>query len=167
MEAPDVARRRKARLLTWVAVAAPWWTGSCAPPGGGPPLSDPIFPADYRQTFVAVTECRNSTDHPAMMRVYVNSIGVDAYLVDADPLPVGTIVVKEEFAGTDCESLDELTRWSAMRKEPPGFDPADGDWRWQEVAAPTRRVTRDEKTTCLNCHTMPECLQRDRMCTEH
>src|SRR5262245_10457861 len=70
------------------------------PDGGGP--EQPIFPADYRQTFRLVRDCRNSIEHANTIRVWINASSADAYLADANPLPVGTIVVKEEFASASC-----------------------------------------------------------------
>jgi len=51
-----------------------------------------------------------------------------------------------------------------MRKEEPGFDPDDNDWHWQWVE-PDRSVTFDDKTTCISCHRVQECVERDYMCT--
>ncbi|NOT00758.1 MAG: hypothetical protein HOP29_09030 [Phycisphaerales bacterium] len=138
----------------------------CAPPtdDGGGVDAVPVFPNDYRATYRLVRDCRGSIEHAATIRVYVNEIGADAYLADANPLPLGTVVVKEEFVGTGCDNDEELAVWSAMLKREPGFDSADGDWQWQEVIAPNRRVRLDDKTTCIQCHREPECLKRDLMC---
>jgi len=127
--------------------------------------AEPIFPADYRSTFTLVRDCRFSIEHASTIRVYVNSNGAAAYLADENPLPVGTIVVKEEFEGVDCSNDSELQVWSTMVKRAPGYDPAIGDWQYQEVAYPTRQVTINENTSCLECHTEPECVTRDYMCT--
>ena len=126
---------------------------------------EPFFPANYREAFTEVRDCRNSIGHSATIRVYVNAIGVEAYLADANPLPVGTIVVKEEFGGTACSDDAELGFWRAMMKESAGFDPGDGDWRWQMVSAPDRDVLLDTKATCIACHSSPDCVARDYMCT--
>jgi len=130
------------------------------------PTVEPIFPADYRSSFTVVRDCRNSVEHAATIRVWVNSIGVDAYLADANPLPEGTIVVKEEFGSATCEDDNDLIRWSVMQKETAGFDPQVRDWRFQEVASPSRTVTQNTKDSCVSCHVQPECLARDLMCTE-
>lgn len=131
--------------------------------GGCPP--EPIFPADYRNTFFEVRDCRFSIEHGgASVRVFANQIAAGPYRDEENPLPVGSIVVKEEFAGPDCSDDDELTGWSAMRKETPGFDPEDGDWHWQWVQ-PDRSILSDDKSTCVGCHVKPDCLRRDRMCT--
>ncbi|MFN8642953.1 MAG: cytochrome P460 family protein [Candidatus Binatia bacterium] len=134
-----------------------------ATPTGG---VDPIFPADYRDTFVEVRDCRLSVEHGGVsIRVLANPIAAEPYLRDANPLPVGSIVVKEEYEGSDCANDGDLARWRAMRKEAPGFDPDAGDWHWQWVDAPSRRVRFDDKRTCIGCHERQACAARDFMCT--
>lgn len=128
--------------------------------------AEPFFPANYREAFTEVRDCRNSIGHTATIRVYVNAIGVEAYLADENPLPVGTIVVKEEFGDTVCRDDADLGFWRAMIKESAGFDPDDGDWRWQMVSAPDRDIILDNKATCIACHRASDCVARDYMCTE-
>lgn len=125
----------------------------------------PIFPADYRATFVEVRDCRPSIEHGGVMiRVLADPASAQAYLEEQNPLPVGSIVIKEEFDGVACDDAD-LERWRVMRKEEPGFDPEDGDWHWQWVNR-DRSVLFDDKTTCIGCHIRPACVARDYMCTE-
>jgi hypothetical protein len=132
----------------------------------GCPL-EPIFPADYRDTFVEVRDCRNSVEHGSVsIRVLVNPESAAAYQRNENPLPVGTIVVKEEFDAPDCSNDADLVRWRPMRKEAPGFDPDDGDWAWQWVDAPARSVRFNDKASCIGCHRAEACLLRDYMCTE-
>ena len=134
-----------------------------ATPTGG---VDPIFPADYRDTFIEVRDCRFSVEHGGVsIRVLANRLAAEPYLRDENPLPMGSIVVKEEYEGSDCRNAADLSRWRAMRKEAPGFDPEDGDWHWQWVDAPSRRVRFDDKETCIGCHLRPDCVERDFMCT--
>jgi hypothetical protein len=140
-----------------------WFACVPVPPPGE---TEPIVPADYRTTFSEVRDCRNSIEHAATIRVWVNAIGAEAYLADENPLPVGTVVVKEEFAGANCTNDAELRVLSAMRKEPAGFDPEANDWHFQELNFPSRSVRLDTKITCIECHVEPECLSRDLMCTE-
>ncbi len=136
----------------------------CTPPA--PNNDEPIFPANYRSSFVETRGCRNSIEHAATIRVWVNEIGADDYLTQSATLPVGTIVVKEEFAGPACDDDSVLVFWAAMKKEAAGFDPDLKDWRFQEVASPDRRVTQNGGAACITCHTDPDCQVRDLMCTE-
>jgi streptogramin lyase len=137
-----------------------------SPPTPTPSIT-PIFPANYRSSFVEVRDCRFSIEHDSVaIRVLVNEIGADAYLNNANPLPVGSIVIKEEYDAPDCSNDADLARWRVMRKEAPGFDPEDNDWAWQWVDAPNRSVRFNDKSTCVGCHQREECLARDYMCTE-
>ena len=130
---------------------------------GGEP--QPVFPANYRATFTQVRDCRFSAAHGGVnVRVWANSTGAQPYIDLANPLPQGSIVVKEEFNGPDCNDDSTLVQWRAMRKEAPGFDPVDGDWHWQRVSL-QRVVVFDTKDTCIGCHAAPDCLVRDHMCT--
>ena len=145
--------------VTFLAYGCP---GTTPPPDGADEL---IFPESYRENFTVVRDCRNSIEHGATVRVWVNDVGAAGYLADAATLPEGTIVIKEEFAAAGCDDDDDLTSWNVMRKEAAGFDLGLNDWRFQEVESPTRRILHDDATTCRSCHTVAECLARDLMCT--
>ncbi len=132
---------------------------------GGMNGDDPIFPANYRDTYQLVRDCRNSIEHANQIRVWVNNIGEAAYLNDENPLPVGTIVVKEEFAAGTCDDDNDLEFWSVMRKEAAGFDPANNDWDFREYSAPDRSRLPTPSQTCIACHNDPDCVARDYMCT--
>lgn len=149
-------------MLTLAAVVSSLGCPGTTPP---PDEDDVIFPEDYRASYTVVRDCRNSIEHGATIRVWVNAESANAYLENQSPLPEGTVVVKEEFAAAGCDDDAALEFWSVMRKEATGFDPAASDWRFQEVAAPQRQVTIDNKAVCIGCHTAPSCLARDLMCT--
>jgi hypothetical protein len=132
------------------------------------PSIEPIFPADYRDTYVEVRGCRSSIEHGGVsIRVFASPGAATPYLQDQNPFPEGSVLVKEEFDAPDCSNDVDLVRWRAARKEAPGFDPEDADWHWQFVLA-DRTVADDTKTTCTtsSCHREPPCLARDYMCTE-
>jgi hypothetical protein len=150
--------------------------GACMPMGDGngntntndnvPAGPEPVFPENYRETFTEVRNCRFSVEHGGFtIRVLVNDIALAAYLADASQLPVGSIILKEEFGGPDCSDDGVLDQWRVMRKEAPGFDPEDGDWNWQRVVREGREVVEDTKATCIGCHSAPECVSRDFQCT--
>lgn len=134
---------------------------------GGCPLQ-PILPPDYRDTFLELANCRLSIEHGGVsVRVMGNILAAQPYLEQADSLPVGSVVVKEEFAGPNCVDAN-FRGWTVMRKEPPGFDPADADWHWQRLGS-DRSVQCDDKNgcgfSCIGCHVRPDCRARDYMCT--
>ena len=163
----QIMRLRSVHLLLGLA-AAILLGATCSVPAGGGGGDDgdaiePIFPANYRETFTEVRDCRFSSSHPpGTIRVFVNEVGLAGYLADTNPLPVGTIVVKETFRGLTCDNDEELDLWSALRKEEAGFDEEDSDWHWQDVQ-PDRLVLIDTKTRCIGCHRA--CRARDYMCT--
>ncbi len=71
------------------------------------------------------------------------------YMARDEPFPVGSILLKEEYARDDCTDLDGYT---VMRREPPGYDPESGDWHWQRLDT-NRRVTEDGLVErCRSCH---------------
>jgi len=124
-----------------------------------------VFPADYRDTYTEVRDCRFSIEHGGVyIRVLADATALAPYLANQDPLPVGSVLVKEEYSSPDCDPAN-LIGWRAMRKETPGFDLEDNDWSWQHVA-PDREVFRNDKATCIGCHRRDECVRRDYMCTE-
>jgi len=138
----------------------------CDRAGQGCPQIDLIFPADYRASFTEVRTCRIGLEHDSYrVRAWANEMAVQPYLDHQNPLPEGSIVIKEEFDGNDCSDDSKLVRWSVMRKEAPGFDPVDADWHWQRVRR-DGSVIADGKATCVGCHRVPACLARDYMCLE-
>jgi hypothetical protein len=68
-----------------------------------------------------------------MVDVWVNGIGVDAYVTEGEEIPVGTIVVK-----TSTEKNGRTGPTFVMEKREPGFNPEQGDWwyaiHWAEPA---------------------------------
>lgn len=141
-------------------------TPTATPSPTPPPSGTPIFPLSYRNTFVEVRSCRFSIEHGGVsMRIVANPIGAQAYRDGANPMPVGSIVIKEEYNHSDCSDDNRLARWSVMVKKQPGFDPDDGDWQWQWVRR-DRTILADDKAACINCHRHAPCLPRDLMCAE-
>lgn len=123
-----------------------------------------IFPDDYRSTFTLVADCYDQPAHGAAgVKIWVSADAADAYLAGADPLPTGTIIVKEEYALEGCPD-EQLSGWAAMLKEEPGFDAEDGDWHWQLVADSEVGVIFNDKSTCIGCHRAESCVSRDYTC---
>jgi hypothetical protein len=97
--------------------------------------------------------------------VYINPESADGYTHNADPLPAGTLVIKEEHADPSC--ADPPIGLSVSHKEH-GFDPAHGDWHWQHVLQDGTIDADGRVARCSSsgCHGKPECLPRDWMCTQ-
>jgi hypothetical protein len=117
----------------------------------------PLVPRNFRQAgYSEVRACRAPGEHSALgaFTVWIDNdsrAAFDALWEDREAeMPAGAIVVKEIYAGTSCDEADALL-WVVMRKEA-GFDPDNGDWRWQEIDR-DRRVTSDGSVaTCIECH---------------
>lgn len=184
-------RKRHERMVKralLIGVSSASWLAliSCMPSGDGNPMGndnivengnanendntspgpEPVFPENYRETFTEVRNCRFSVEHGGFtIRVLANDIALQDYLNDAAQLPVGSIILKEEYGGPDCNDDTVIEQWRVMRKEAPGFDPNAGDWHWQRVLANGRQVVEDNKASCISCHSVPECFDRDYQCT--
>ena len=121
-----------------------------------------IFPAGFRAAgFQMVRACRAPGEHSGIngFTVWVDDAAATTYdqILAGGPgrtdagvrqMPDGAIVIKELFGDRDCTVVD---RWVAMKKIA-GFDPAHGDWYWQDLA-PTRAVLREgQLPACSDCH---------------
>lgn len=142
---------------------------SCGPED--PPAPTSLVPADYASTFVEVRGCRMTSEHTATtpglvvshIRVLTNPEAATPYRTHAPQLPVGTLVIKEEYADPSCS---RLRAWTVMRKEAPGYDPMRNNWRWQRVRASDRAVLVDGRVeSCASCHAAAACRARDWQCT--
>lgn len=141
--------------------ATPTATRTATPLAAG----TPIFPLSYRNTFVEVRSCVFSIEHGGVsMRILANPIGAQAYRTNANPMPVGSVVIKEEYNHSDCSDDSRLARWSVMVKKASGFD-EHGDWQWQWVRR-DRTILADGKASCIGCHLHPPCVARDYLCAE-
>lgn len=150
------------RTVVGIFAAAIFISGCGGGGGGSGGGSDRIvFPVDYKATYTFVRGCRNSSDHAGIggVKVYINPESAAAYAAlwntpnVANPLPVGTILVKEVHAGSiDCSG--PMTGWVAMKKESPGYDPSKGDWHWQSVGLNHTVINGEDGIVdrCINCH---------------
>ena len=114
-----------------------------------PPLIDP----GYRETYVMARGCRNSASHDLhKIVVWASPDAADAYIPQDGVMPVGSILLKEEydFADTNCEG--EVIRFSVMKKLESGAAPEFFDWYWAayEADGVTQRSENDSR--CYGCH---------------
>jgi hypothetical protein len=118
-----------------------------------------VFPSTFRQSgFQMVRACRAPGEHSALngFTVWVNDEAAAAYdailLGGADAgvhvMPDGAVVVKELYKDRTCTAVD---RWVAMKKIA-AFDPAHGDWFWQDVSAASTVNTQGILPACSDCH---------------
>jgi hypothetical protein len=138
------------------------------PPPAPPPAPPSLVPADYPAGFSEVRDCRRSVEHGLVnILIRTTTAAAPLYREGPFPLPVGTLIVKEEYSGAS-QGCSERIGTTVMRKEPAGYDPVRGDWRWQQLDA-TGRVTGDGPGTgalsrCGSCHAGVRC--RDFTCAE-
>ena len=136
--------------------AARWFTivlGLLAACGADVPPGVPLFPADYRDTYVEVRDCRQSADHDLdMIRVLADPLAAAPYMARDAPIPEGAILVKEEYDFGDFDCTGPIVKFAAMRRLAPGSDPDMLDWEWQRLDA-ARRVVVEDAPRCVGCHT--------------
>jgi hypothetical protein len=145
--------------------------GAC---GGDPARPEPppsLLPADYPLRFTEVRDCRSSIEH-GLVNVLIRTDSAAAALYDSGPFPfpVGTLVVKEEYADAS-HACTQRSGTTLMRKEPPGYDPAHNDWHWQRLDAAGKVLVDGPGTgtvaSCSSCHvTTAYCRAHDFTCAE-
>jgi hypothetical protein len=121
--------------LAGCPVVTPTAVPTATPTGG----VDAIFPGRLPRHVPG--SARLPPQHRARRRQYPRAHQSDrrrAVPAQRESAPLGSVVIKEEYAGSNCSNDNDLVRWRVMRKEAPGFDPDDGDWHWQWVDAPSR-----------------------------
>ena len=123
-----------------------------------PPEDALVFPTDLQGAgFVEVRGCRAPGEHSALagFTVWVDpdsAPSFEALFAGGGPasMPDGATVVKETYLEADCAS-GSVDGWLVMQKRA-GFDPAGGDWYWQQARV-DRTVTTDGKDPgCTGCH---------------
>lgn len=159
------------RAAPLVALALLGLSSGCGPDD---PAVASLVPPDYLARFPEVRGCRMTFEHISSygagtgsisnIRVVASPEAVSAYRVAGRTLPVGAVVIKEEYADPTCSTV---IGWTVMRKEPAGYDTAHGDWRWQRVRASDRQVLEDGRVArCISCHSAADCTARDWQCTQ-
>ncbi len=136
----------------------------CGAEPAAPPVVQSLLPGDYDARFVQVRDCRDSNDHDLNRILVKVEAGLqERYERGPYPFPVGTVIVKEEFADPGCA---QRVGWTLMYKEAPGYDARFGDWRWQRLDA-AGNVKEDGKLArCAGCHAVASCRARDFACAE-
>jgi hypothetical protein len=130
-----------------ISIVAAWGCGS------GSTGAPAIFPADYAATYQEVRDCRRSLEHAATIRILVSPDAVTAYNGRAVPFPVGSFVLKEEYAVNDLSCAKPIVRYTVMQKLDPQSSTATLDWEWQETG-PDFHETPKDTATCVSCHSV-------------
>jgi len=124
----------------------------CGCSGGtdGPPA---LFPADYAASYQEVRDCRRSLEHSATVRILASPDAFAAYDGRSEAFPVGSIVLKEQYATDDITCARSIERYTVMQKVAAQSSPGTLDWTWQEVDADLVETPSDVPQ-CVNCHTV-------------
>jgi hypothetical protein len=113
---------------------------------------EPLFPANYADTYTEVRDCRQSGDHDLnIVRILADPAALAAYSDRMDAFPPGAIVLKEEYEFGDVDCEGPIRQWTAMEKLEVGADATNLDWFWQRVDA-DRRVATQNDPRCASCH---------------
>ena len=159
----------------WLVFALTGCNGGGEAPPGEPPL---VFDTDLRASYTMVRPCRFPGEHSALngFTVWVNQKGAASFAAiwqtppGVSELAPGSVVVKELYSGQGCDPKT-AERWVAMEKRS-GFDPAHGDWFWQEVSSDRKVTVNGADEHCFDCHTGSQSCDgyglaagRDYLCT--
>ena len=125
-----------------------------------PPVPlEPLFPADFQQTYQEVRDCRPSSEHDlGRVRVYADPLAQAIYTAREGEFAEGATLVKEEYDGTDRECAGPVTMWTVMQRLPAGSSADTLGWRWQRISAEREVITQDDRR-CAACHT--SCAEPD------
>jgi hypothetical protein len=111
-----------------------------------------------------VRDCRPSIDHDLRrILIRVETDMTDRYERGPYPLPPGALIIKEEFDDPDCAVR---VGWTLMQKQPAGYAPGFGDWRWQRLDAQGKVLQDGRLPRCASCHAASACRARDFACAE-
>jgi hypothetical protein len=146
--------------------------------GTGQESTPSLLPANFQSIGFAQTRaCRSPGEHSALggFTVWVNNDALEAFQSlwagEVGSMPSGALVLKEIYADANCDHEKALF-WVVMHKER-GFDPAHGDWHWQQIDK-TGVVSSDGRSSaCIGCHQgTGSCMgfgadaSKDYLCTE-
>jgi hypothetical protein len=122
-----------------------------SPPADAEP---PLFPDDYRDSWVLSRDCRSSTSHDLhKILVWADPDAAAIYNAQEGELPVGAVLLKEEFDFGDIECEGEVIRRTVMKKLPADSDaPAEQlGWYWADYEA-DGTVASENHSLCYGCH---------------
>lgn len=113
---------------------------------------------------VSTEKWPSKTHGGRFVEVYVNDVGIEAYMKEDMELPVGSILVKPSWENEGGQAGAEGPLF-VMEKKPAGFAPDGGDWfyafvwddptgQWKEkLGGPVRWESPSDKVTyCVDCH---------------
>ena len=108
---------------------------------------DPVMAA-----LCADIRSRPDTPHKdKYIRVYVNTVGEEAFLTTKNPkFPIGTIVVKEKLSEKQSQTPEFYT---IMLKREAGYNPRGGDWQYLIMDSAKLKIEKPANLeSCQSCH---------------
>ena len=120
---------------SWIAAISLFvWTG-CGPEPEPEPEPEPVIEPVFGDVsgWSEERDCRFTHEHELRyIRVVADPGAREPYraLDPSTPYPVGATLVKLEY---DDENCTQLTGYTAMQKQEPGFSATGNDWRWQRA----------------------------------
>ena len=129
-------------------MAAALATSACGDDGGD--LGPAPFPDDYATSYTPFLECVQSTEHDQkFVRIFASPDAADAYGTRTSSIPVGAILVKEQFRDSD-DTCSTLVDYSVMVRVAAEME-ITVDWDFLAVSR-ERRVVRSNTDRCVDCH---------------
>lgn len=113
------------------------------------------WPADQWNKFD--TFLKSGEPHGSVVRIFVNDVALDAAAAAGfdGTLPPGSIVLKENYMGTDPAEPGQLAALTIMYKVE-GFNPDANDWFWVKAAGDGSAVDAEGAVAgCIGCHSQP------------
>ncbi len=98
------------------------------------------------------TNLVSGAPHGNVVRIYVNEIALEAADGFDEELPEGSMIVKENYVGTDPDSPGELDAVTIMYKVE-GFNADANDWFWVKAKPDGSQIDAEGAVDgCIGCH---------------
>lgn len=113
------------------------------------------WPADEWNDFDVFL--KSGEPHGSVVRIFVNNVALDAAAAsDFDgTLPPGSMVLKENYMGTDPDDPGQLAALTIMYKVE-GFNAEANDWFWVKAAGDGSAIDAEGAVGgCIGCHSQP------------
>lgn len=108
------------------------------------------WPSDEWNNFN--TNLVSGEPHGNVVRIYVNEIALEAADGLNNELPEGSMIVKENYVGTDPENPGELDALTIMYKVD-GFNNDANDWFWVKAKPDGSQIDAEGAVDgCIGCH---------------
>jgi len=112
---------------------------------------DVAFLQDYTNWELVKKDLASPAHNNAIKDVYVNSVGLDVFKSGTVPYPVGSIIVKENYAN-ESGVKGSLAALTCMVKMEPGYDPENGDWAYVNTGPDKAATEKGKVAMCSSCH---------------